>query len=61
MITKETTIGEILTYGRAAADVLIGNGMHCVGCPSAQNESIEDACRVHGMDVEKVLKELNDL
>ena len=61
VITKETTIGEILDYGSDAAMVLIENGMHCVGCPSSIGESLEMACMVHGMDVDVVLKGLNDL
>ncbi len=61
MITKDTKIGEILQqYGRAAADILVKNGMHCVGCPSSQFESLEDACMVHGMDFNNVLKDLNN-
>lgn len=59
MITKEMTIGEILREREDAADILVRNGMHCIGCPSSQMESLEDACMVHGMDVTAVIEQLN--
>lgn len=43
------------------ATILMNSGMHCLGCPSAQMESIADACTVHGIDVNKVLEKLNNL
>ncbi len=61
MVTKDMTIGEILRTVNGADEVLRRNGMHCVGCPSAQMESIADACVVHGMDINKVLSEHNAL
>ncbi|SER59792.1 DUF1858 domain-containing protein [Lachnobacterium bovis] len=61
MITKEMYLGEILATNPALADVLMNCGMHCLGCPSAQMESLEDACVVHGLDVEKVLYKLNEV
>lgn len=54
-ITKETTIGELLTLKPEAAPVLMEIGMHCLGCPSAQAESLEDAALVHGLDVNVLL------
>ncbi len=59
MITKEMCIAEILKCKPESANVLMANGMGCLGCPSAQNESLEQAAAVHGMDVEKLLTELN--
>lgn len=59
-ITKEMTIGEILRVKPAVAPVLMEMGMHCLGCPSAQAESIADAALVHGMDVEALLKKMNE-
>ena len=41
------------------ADVLLAAGMHCLGCPASQAETIEEACEVHGIDVEELIKELN--
>ncbi len=59
MITKDMLIGEILSVSAKAPEVLLGIGMHCLGCPSSQMESLEDACMVHGVDVEEVLALLN--
>ena len=54
-ITKEMTIGEILRTNPAVAPVLLEAGMHCLGCPSAQGESLEEAAMVHGVDVEDLM------
>ncbi|WP_077610378.1 DUF1858 domain-containing protein [Clostridium sp. Marseille-P2415] len=59
MITKEMNIGEILRSNPNAAEILMGCGMHCLGCPSSQMESLEDACMVHGLDTDAVLDKLN--
>lgn len=59
MITKEMYIGEILRSKPEAAEILMGCGMHCLGCPSSQMESLEDACMVHGLDADEVLGQLN--
>lgn len=55
-VTKETLIGELLRADMNAAYILMASGMHCVGCPSSQLESLEEACMVHGMDAEKLGK-----
>ena len=59
MITKDMTIGEILRMKPEAAEALMGMGMGCLGCPSAQVETLEEACKVHGHDVEDILAQLN--
>jgi hybrid cluster-associated redox disulfide protein len=59
-ITKEMYIGEILQMDRGFAEILMNAGMHCLGCPSSQMESIEDAAMVHGFNVDDLLKQLND-
>ena len=59
MIEKTTTIGELLNTAPEKADILLEAGMHCLGCPASQAETIEEACEVHGIDVEELLKELN--
>ena len=60
-ITKDTLIGEALAIDLdVVAPVLLEMGMHCLGCPSAQMESIEDACMVHGVDPDALVKEIND-
>lgn len=60
MITKKTTMGDMLTYNREIAYVLMQSGMHCVGCPSSIHESLEEACMVHGLDADVVLKSILD-
>ena len=59
MITKEMRIGEILQAKPDAAQILMSFGMGCIGCPSAQAESIEDAAKVHGLNLESLLEALN--
>ena len=59
MITKEMILGEILRVKPEAAQILMGCGMHCLGCPSSQMESLEDACMVHGLQIEDLLAKLN--
>lgn len=56
---KETLIGDILEKAPEKADILLEAGMHCLSCPASQMESLEEACEVHGIDVEELLKELN--
>ena len=58
-IEKDMTIGEILEEAPEKAEILMDAGMHCLGCPASQGETLEEACEVHGIDVEEVLKELN--
>lgn len=59
MITKEMTIGEIIKANSNKADVLMKFGMGCVGCPSAQNETLEDAASIHGLNLDDLLDRLN--
>lgn len=59
MITKDMIIGEIMKNYPGADKVLMGVGMHCLGCPSSQMETLQDACIVHGLDVNFVLEQLN--
>ena len=56
---KDTTIGEILEKAPEKAEILLEIGMHCLGCPASQAETIEEACEVHGIDVEELIKKLN--
>lgn len=56
---KDTKIGEILEVAPEKADILLSIGMHCLGCPASQAETIEEACEVHGIDVEELIKQLN--
>jgi hybrid cluster-associated redox disulfide protein len=59
-ITKDMTIYEVLQINPQIAPVFFEFGMHCLGCPASRGESIEDACRVHGTDVDALLKKIND-
>ena len=56
---RTTTIGEILEVAPEKADILLEIWMHCLGCPASQAETIEEACDVHGIDVEELLEKLN--
>lgn len=60
-ITKEMTIGEILRTNPNVAPILLDMGMHCLGCPSAQMESLEEAAMVHGMDIDALMEKINAL
>ena len=58
-ITKDMLIGEILNMDQRVVPVLLNAGMHCLGCPSSQGESLEEACIVHGISADEVVAELN--
>ncbi len=58
-ITKDMTIGEILKVNPNMAGVLMAGGMHCIGCPSSQGESLEEAAFVHGIDADVLETRLN--
>ncbi len=60
-ITKDMTIGEILRIKPAAAGALMEIGMHCLGCPSAQGESLEEAAMVHGVNIEDLMSKIEAL
>ena len=59
-ISKDLTIGDILRVDEGLVPILLETGMHCLGCPSAQAESLEDACAVHGTDVDAIINKMND-
>ncbi|CUX36839.1 DUF1858 domain-containing protein [Clostridium sp. C105KSO13] len=58
-VTKDTTIGELLMIYPDAAPILMEIGMHCLGCPASQVESLEEAATVHGMDADLLLEKIN--
>ncbi|MCR6516344.1 MAG: DUF1858 domain-containing protein [Clostridium sp.] len=60
MVTKDMTIGEIIKQDPSRAEVLMAFGMGCVGCPSAQGETLEEAALVHGINLEALVQALND-
>ena len=59
MIEKTWTIGELLQKNPEKAQILLDAGMHCLGCPASQAETLEEACEVHGIDIEELMAELN--
>ena len=59
-VTKDSKIGEILMQDRGIAVILMQSGMHCVGCPSSAGETLEEASMVHGMDVTKLVNDINE-
>ena len=59
MITKDTIIGDVIKENENAVGILMSFGMGCVGCPSSQAETIEDAAMVHGLELEALLEALN--
>ena len=58
-INKDTKIGELLEQAPEKAEILVEAGMHCLGCPASQMETLEEACSVHGIDVEEIVEKLN--
>ena len=58
-ITKNTKIGELLEIAPEKAELLLEAGMHCLGCPASQAETLEEACEVHGIDVDELVNRLN--
>lgn len=58
-VTKDMLIGELISMDSVIVDVLLHEGMHCVGCPSSRMESLEEACMVHGLNVDDVVDDIN--
>lgn len=58
-VTKDMLIGQLIQKKPAAIEVLMSFGMGCVGCPSAQMESLEEAAMVHGLDLDRLMEALN--
>lgn len=58
-VTKQSIIGDVLDNAPETAQFFFEIGMHCLGCPSARGESIEDACAVHGTDADELVAKIN--
>ena len=58
-ITKDMTIGEILRTDASVAPILMEAGMHCLGCPASQGETLEEAAMVHGIDIGELMDALD--
>jgi len=59
LVTKEMTIEQVLKLNPATANIFMGMGMHCLGCAVASGESVEQAALAHGVDVSKLVDDLN--
>ncbi len=59
-ITKDTIIADVLKIDADTAPFFFEIGMHCLGCPSASGESVEQACMVHGVDPDELVEKIND-
>ena len=57
-VTKDTTIGEVIQIDAGVIPILVGAGMHCVGCPSSAGETLEEAAMVHGIDSDMLVEEI---
>ena len=55
---KDTTIGEVIQIDAGVIPILMGAGMHCVGCPSSAGETLEEAAMVHGIDGDMLVEEI---
>lgn len=60
VIEKTTKIGELLRMEKDVSPILLGIGMHCLGCPSSQMETIEEAALVHGLNPDELVEKIND-
>jgi hybrid cluster-associated redox disulfide protein len=59
-ITKDMIIADIIAIDTNIIPILMESGMHCVGCPSAQGESLEEASMVHGIDADDLTAKINE-
>lgn len=59
-ITKDTIIADVLKIDADTAPFFFEIGMHCLGCPSASGESVEQACMVHGVDADELVEKINN-
>lgn len=59
-VSKDMTIAEIISVDDGIIPILMGSGMHCIGCPASQGESLEEAAMVHGMNIEELMGTINE-
>ena len=60
-ISKDMLIGQLVNMDEMIAPMLMRAGMHCLGCPSAQGETLEEACMVHGIDCDVLVTQMNEV
>jgi hybrid cluster-associated redox disulfide protein len=58
-ITKDMIISDVLNMDKGTVPIFFKNGLHCLGCVMASGETMEEACAVHGIDIDQLLAELN--
>ncbi len=58
-VTKDMIIADMIAVDQGIIPILLETGMHCVGCPSAQGETLEEAAFVHGMDIDELMGKIN--
>ena len=59
-VTPNTLIGDLVLFHPETADLLFSIGMHCLGCPASRGETVEQACMVHGVDVDELIAKVNE-
>jgi hybrid cluster-associated redox disulfide protein len=59
-VTQDMIVSDVLKIDKGTVPIFFKNGLYCLGCPSAAGESLKDACAVHGIDVDKLVRELNE-
>lgn len=59
IVDKNSIIGDILDYDQTTATYFLEMGMHCLGCPSARGETLEQACEVHGVSADELVEKIN--
>lgn len=59
-VTKTSLIGDVLDFDRTTSQFFLEMGMHCLGCPSARSETIEQACQVHDVDADELIAKINE-
>jgi hybrid cluster-associated redox disulfide protein len=59
-VNKDMTIAEVISVDQGIIPILLASGMHCIGCPSSQGETLEEAAMVHGMDTEGLIATINE-
>ena len=60
-IDKSMLIGELIQMDELVAPMLMRAGMHCLGCPASQGESLEEGCMVHGIDCDELVAGMNEV
>ena len=58
-VTKDSLIGDVLDFDVDTAQFFFDIGMHCLGCPSARGETVEQACAVHGISCDELIEKIN--